>query len=454
MSSLRYLREKAAKEQIYRENPDFARGIRTEAQRREQAETKKLDIEAARELARKRAIELDGEAPEGQVAPGARVTFTAPAPAPTGQTAPANSSFTGVAGRNVGFSSNANAGFSGVSGSRVGFNRESPTATPTGAPPRRETFAEEDARTRREKTLSGAFGEKAQARAQNLEGRKSLFAEMKAGGLDSATARKRAEALGVDDKGFNTAVARIEGVDMTNSTQSGRTVTGAELDGVDDLFAKPQGGRALAEKNIATMGVQGAAADYFKRAEAEKTALAQRSPLNTVSSRFADTANRPAPAPARSFAETFGTEVDRDEPSPAMQQARANTVAARRKADTMRAGLTGGERPSPLISRASPQPAAVETPAAPPRAAPTSLFGAIREDVSSAKRTMGGVGMGARLLAARGIQGVAEGAGSLIATGARTAAKGYLTAKEIEAASKQKAKSLVPGRTGEYLRTR
>jgi hypothetical protein len=343
--------------------------------------------------------------------------------------------------------------FSGVSGSRVGFNRESPTATPTGTPPRRETFAEEDARTRREKTLSGAFGEKAQARAQNLEDRKSLFAEMKAGGIDSAQARERAKSLGVDDRSFNTAVARIEGVDMTNSAQSGRTVTGAELDGVNDLFAKPQGGRALAEKNIATMGVQGAAADYFKRAEAEKTAMQQRRE-SAPTRNFTDAASREPNAPARSFAQTFGTEVDREEPSPAIQQARANTVAARRKADTMRAGLTGGERPSPLISRASPQPAAVETPAAPPRAAPTSLFGAIREDVSSAKRTMGGVGMGARLLAARGIQGVAEGAGSLIATGARTAAKGYLTAKEIEAASKQKAKSLVPGRTGEYLRTR
>jgi hypothetical protein len=231
-----------------------------------------------------------------------------------------------------------------VSGSQVGFNRESPTATPTGAPPRRETFAEEDARTRREKTLSGAFGEKAQARAQNLEGRKGLFAEMKAGGLDSATARKRAEALGVDDKGFNTAVARIEGVDMTPAP----TVAGP---------AAPLTGRALAESNIRTMGQAGAAADYFKRAEAEKAALAQRSPLNTVGSRFADTANRPVPAPSRSFAETFGTEVDRDEPSPAMQQARANTVAAQERATTMRSEYERGkvkEAKSPVSSRPTP----------------------------------------------------------------------------------------------------
>lgn len=279
--SNRRLLERAQRLEIEQKFPELKRrGIRTEAQRREEVETNKLDIEAARELARKRAIELEG-ATTGQAAP-----------ATTGQAAPAPG-FTGVAGKTAGFSNATDAGFSGVSGSRVGFNRDSPTATPTGTPPRRETFAEEDARTRREKTLSGAFGE----RAQNLEQRRGLFAEMKAGGIDSATARERAKTLGVDDKGFNTAVARIEGVDMTPSA----TPTPAP--------AAPLTGRALAESNIATMGQAGAVADYFKRAGAKETAKQSKQIDAPVNYRSGESRSASASA-TPSFSSMFRREVD------------------------------------------------------------------------------------------------------------------------------------------------
>jgi hypothetical protein len=214
--------------------------------------------------------------------------------------------------------------FSGVAGSRAGFNRESPTATPTGTPPRRETFAEEDARTRREKTLSGAFGE----RAQNLEQRRGLFAEMKAGGIDSATARERAKTLGVDDKGFNTAVARMEGVDMTPAATPTPTP------------AAPLAGRALAESNIATMGQAGAVADYFKRAGAKETAkqskqidAAMAAPVNYRSGEARSASASATP----SFSSMFRREVDGGAaPVPA-------TPAAPRASSDANAGYRGDD---------------------------------------------------------------------------------------------------------------
>ena len=73
-------------------------------------------------------------------------------------------------------------------------------------------MAEQRAATEKS-TLNGAFGQRAQKKAENLQGRKALYRKMQGGQLDSATARKRASALGVDEKGFNTAAARIEGVE-------------------------------------------------------------------------------------------------------------------------------------------------------------------------------------------------------------------------------------------------
>jgi hypothetical protein len=315
--SNRRLREKAEKAQIQRENPELWTGLRKPGQpskifNRKEAEAEyQSNIEAARELARKQAVELDGSAPTGQAAP-------APAPAP----APANSGFTGVAGRNVGFSSNANAGFSGVSGSQVGFKRESPTATPTGAPPRRETFAEEDARTRREKTLSGAFGEKAQAKAENLEGRKGLFAEMRTAATEGGNTtgfRDRAKALGIDEAGYARGIARAEGTAVPTLAP---TVAGP---------AAPLTGRALAEKNIATMGQAGAAADYFKRRDTEMLAKQSkqidRATATPPTYRSGETRSAPASA-TPSFSSMFSREVDNDmAPMPSTPTASAQPSA-------------------------------------------------------------------------------------------------------------------------------
>jgi len=206
----------------------------------------------------------------------------------------------------------------------------------------------------------------------------------------------------------------------------------------------PLTGGALARSNIAKMGQAGAVADYFKRAEAEKAALAQRSPLNTVGSRFTERAGTPAPESRKTFAQTFGYEMDRNEPSPALKAARENTIAAREKAGTMRAEYERSIEP-PVVTPAAP--AAAPTPAAPARPAPTSLFGAIREDTSGAASTVQNVGSAARLIAARGVEKTAEGAGKLIIGGARLK-------KGIDVAAKKKALDLIPGRTGEYLRNR
>jgi hypothetical protein len=326
--------------------------------------------------------------------------------------------------------------FSGVSGSRAGFNRESPTATPTGAPPRRETFAEEDARTRREKTMSGAFGERAQAREQaraakdeNLAGRKGLFAEMKAFAsnpdafadkdLSKTDFQSRAEKLGIDNLSFQRGVIRSQGKEFIEPDAT-------------PAPAAPLTGRALAESNIATMGQAGAVADYFKRAGAKETAkqskqidAAMAAPVNYRSGEARSASASATP----SFSSMFRREVD------------------------------GGAAPMPATSAASFQPTVQSEDGEDfgtfrTRSAPTSLLGAVREDVSGAGGNIRAVGAGARLLAARGVQGAVEGAGNLVTAGARTAGETYLAAKKAEAALKRRAKTLIPGRTGEYLRNR
>lgn len=428
--SNRRLLEKAQKLQIQKENPSLWTGLRKPGQpskifNRAEAEAEyQSNVQAEQELTRRRTAELEGGAPTGQPS-GAPTGQPQPSGAPTGQPQPSGAP-TGQPSGAVG----SNVGFSGVAGSKVGFSK---------LPEMRETFAEADARTRREKTLSGAFGEQAQKRAENLEGRKGLFAEMKASSQksggdipmeDMTRFGEQAKKLGIADENFERTAFRVEGGKFPAPTAAAAPA--------------PLTGSARAQKNIAEKGIQGAAADYFKRAEAEKVALEKRSPLNTVSSRFAEKATSPVPASRKTFAQTFGSEMDRGEPSPALKAARENTIAARTKADTMRADSERSIE-SPVVTPAAP--AATATPAAPARPAPTSLFGAIREDASGAASTVQNVGSAARLIAARGVEKTAEGAGKLIIGGARLK-------KEIDVAAKKKALDLIPGRTGEYLRNR
>lgn len=73
--------------------------------------------------------------------------------------------------------------------------------------PNRESLADADKRGREAATRSGAFGSGAQKKA-NLEDRKALFEEMKSKGA-TADLRERARGLGVDDKGWDIAQARL-----------------------------------------------------------------------------------------------------------------------------------------------------------------------------------------------------------------------------------------------------
>lgn len=186
--------------------------------------------------------------------------------------------------------------FGGVSGRQIGL-KPGPASIP--ANPSGETFAQTEARDRREKNLSGAFG----TRAQNLEQRKGLFAEMKAGTVTQDAARERATSLGVTPDNFDSASARAVGVDTGPPASAAAPA--------------PLTGRALAEKNLATMGTLGAIADYRKRDAAEKQkrdaaekAAMQNRKDNAFKNNFVETANRPAEAPNKTFSQTFGITQD------------------------------------------------------------------------------------------------------------------------------------------------
>jgi hypothetical protein len=252
--------------------------------------------------------------------------------------------------------------FSGVGGRSVGFSRESASTSPT-AP--RESFAETETRKRTESAASGAFGTRAQAREGNLAARRGLFAEMKAAaegtGDGTSDFRERAKALGIDDEAYARGIARAEGTEIPKPAAP--------------QPAAPLQGRALAQQNLRTMGVQGAAADYFKRAEAEKAAAQERRDTR-ISRGIAGMQVVQPPLmtqpvePRGSFAAMFGTEANRDEPSPAMQQAQANTIAAREKADTMRAEYEAEQvrsSKSPNSSRPTPLPEPAPKPTLKPR---------------------------------------------------------------------------------------
>jgi hypothetical protein len=194
---------------------------------------------------------------------------------------------------------------SGVANRRVGFSRESASMSPT-AP--QESFAETETRKRRESAASGAFGTRAQAREENLAARRGLFAEMKAAaegtGVGTSDFRERAKALGIDEAGYARGIARAEGTEIPKPTAPAP--------------AAPLQGRALAESNIATMGVQGAAADYFKRAGAERDAADRKmitsAPEPTYrTGQTPTTSAAPPAAPTLNFARSFAQELNRSE---------------------------------------------------------------------------------------------------------------------------------------------
>ena len=222
-----------------------------------------------------------------------------------------------------------------------------------GGAPQGESFAETDARKRRESATSGAFGSK----AKNIAQRQGLFAEMKEA-VESEDGeygnfRERASELGIDEAGYKRGATRAAGGAPPSSAQE---------------VAPPLTGRTLTQKNIREMGAIGAAQDFFKRDDAEKAALQVRKNSN-FAQKALKTSGEATPSPL-SFASMFGEAADKggsNEPSPAMQAARANTIAARTKADTMRSEYEAGkvrDSKSPKSSR--PQPT-VAPPDAKPR---------------------------------------------------------------------------------------
>ena len=287
--SNRRLLEKAQKLQIQKENPSLWTGLRKPGQpskifNRAEAEAEyQSNVQAEQELTRRRTAELEGGTPAGQPpsAPAGQ-----PPSAPTGQPQPSGAP-TGQP--------------SGAVGSNVGFSK---------LPEMRETFAEADARTRREKTLSGAFGEQAQKRAENLEGRKGLFAEMKASSQksggdipmeDMTRFGEQAKKLGIADENFEKTVFRVKSGKFAAPTASAPSA--------------PLTGRALAESNIKTMGVQGAAADYFRRRDTEMQAKQQKVIDKAMSTPFTYRSGEQRSAPASttpSFSSMFSREVDND----------------------------------------------------------------------------------------------------------------------------------------------
>ncbi len=107
---------------------------------------------------------------------------------------------------------------------------------------------------RDEKTRSGAFGKTAQKSA-NIKDRQSLFADMQKGG-DMGELRKRATALGVDQKGWDIAQARI--ADKT------RAQTAEE----EQVFGKaePTAGSPVTTAGVATTAAPKGSTPYLGKA--------------------------------------------------------------------------------------------------------------------------------------------------------------------------------------------
>jgi hypothetical protein len=117
--------------------------------------------------------------------------------------------------------------------------------------------------------------------------------------------RDRAKSLGIDDVSFARGLARSQGKEFAEPTAA-------------PAPAAPLQGRALAESNIATMGVQGAAADYFKRAGAERDAADRKmitsAPEPTYrTGQTPTTSAAPPAAPTLNFARSFAQELNRSE---------------------------------------------------------------------------------------------------------------------------------------------
>lgn len=257
-----------------------------------------------------------------------------------------NVGFSGAAGSNVGFTGapagvkpTGNVGFSGAAGSKPTRDPNSyklmpdgsrmgtalawegsptpaqnmqPAKSPLDTSPtprldaqqqsqKRETFAEADVRTRREKTLSGAFGERAQKKEENLQGRKALYRDMQTvGGANiSGSMRAQANQLGVPQSRFDQVAGTLPAAPAMIAKPGAPTLAGkygfakGSATAAAPTPAAPLTGSALAQKNIAEKGIQGAAADYFQRRDNEMLTKQQKQ-IDTAMGKPVEYAGAPA----------------------------------------------------------------------------------------------------------------------------------------------------------------
>ena len=141
-------------------------------------------------------------------------------------------------------------------------------------------------------TLDGKFGAGAQKKAQNLDGRRSLFRDMQmvgAGGVTSEM-KQRATSLGIDDKQMSNGMSKLTkapaAIARPDAPMMGAVPKSLALrPGMP--AAAPLQGREKAMADMAKYGVGGAAEravavqmkDQARRAEADKTKLAGRQSL-------------------------------------------------------------------------------------------------------------------------------------------------------------------------------
>lgn len=130
------------------------------------------------------------------------------------------------------------------------------------APAPRESFAQADFRTRTEKTLSGAYGDRAKAKTQReMMNTGSRFRNqgMAMLGQRPAMATKTASMKG----SAKPIVPPQVSMPMSDNINA-------------RMAAENKGGKELANYNMRTLGVQGAAADYFQRSKFRSPSVAQR----------------------------------------------------------------------------------------------------------------------------------------------------------------------------------
>jgi hypothetical protein len=161
-------------------------------------------------------------------------------------------------------------------------------------------------RKRKELAATGAFGKG----PQNLAQRQQLFADMKSAGSGAASPdiAKRAAGLGVTRSQYDRAWSKVPQAPASIAAAKPTTPAGSMVmrpQSAMPAMATAPTGKALAEANIAKMGVAGAAADYFKRSDAEKQQKRQRS-WNQVASMPQAKPMSPASGSRRTFESVAG----------------------------------------------------------------------------------------------------------------------------------------------------